>query len=74
MIFSRITFAAKLSTNLVYNSIFVIDYEWGCLHLHVMHFLWSDIYLICLNVSIYTWPHKSSQNGYKSDLQFPRCI
>ncbi len=25
--FSRITFAAKLSTNLVYNSIFVIDYE-----------------------------------------------
>ncbi len=31
--FSRITFAAKLSTNLVYNSIFVIDYEWACLHL-----------------------------------------
>ncbi len=28
--FSRITFAAKLSTNLVYNSIFVIDYEWAC--------------------------------------------
>ncbi len=25
--FSRINFAAKLSTNLVYNSIFVIDYE-----------------------------------------------
>ncbi len=31
--FSRITFAAKLSTNLVYNSIFVIDYELACLHL-----------------------------------------
>ncbi len=45
--FSKITFAAKLSTNLVYNSIFVIDYEWVCLHLHVMRFLWSDIYLIC---------------------------
>ncbi len=25
--FSRINLAAKLSTNLVYNSIFVIDYE-----------------------------------------------
>ncbi len=46
--FSRITFAAKLSTNLVYNIIFVTDYEWVCLHLHVMRFLWSDIYLICL--------------------------
>ncbi len=45
--FSRITFAAKLFTNLVYNIIFVIDYEWVCLHVHFMHFLWSDIYLIC---------------------------
>ncbi len=42
--FSGITFAAKLSTNLVYNSIFVIDYTHG----HFMRFLWSDMYLICL--------------------------
>ncbi len=28
MIFLEITFAAKLSTNLVYNSIFVIVYEY----------------------------------------------
>ncbi len=39
--FSRITFAAKLSTNLVYNSIFVIDYEWACLHL-VISCVFSD--------------------------------
>ncbi len=36
--FSRITFAAKLFTNLVYNIIFVIDYEWVCLHVF-MRFL-----------------------------------
>ncbi len=40
--FSRITFAAKLSTNLVYNIIFVIDYKWVCLHL-VISCIFSDL-------------------------------
>ncbi len=31
--FSRVTFAAELSTNLVYNSIFVIDYDYIFFHL-----------------------------------------
>ncbi len=31
--FSRVTFATELSTNLVYNSIFVIDYNYICIHL-----------------------------------------
>ncbi len=29
--FSRVTFATELSTNLVYNSIFVIDYNYICI-------------------------------------------
>ncbi len=31
--FSRVTFATELSTNLVYNSIFVIDYNYICINL-----------------------------------------
>ncbi len=31
--FSRVTFATELPTNLVYNSIFVIDYNYICIHL-----------------------------------------
>ncbi len=31
--FSRVHFATELSTNLVYSSIFVIDYNYICIHL-----------------------------------------
>ncbi len=31
--FSRVTFATELSANLIYNSIFVIDYNSICIHL-----------------------------------------
>ncbi len=46
--FSRITFAAELSTNLVYNSIFVIDYDYIFFHLFFFKIKLSIFSRLCL--------------------------
>ncbi len=43
--FSRVTFATELYTNLVYNSIFVIDYNHVCIHL-LFFFTIKYLYLV----------------------------
>ncbi len=46
--FSRITFAAELSTNLVYNSIFVIDYDYIFFHIFFFKIKLSIFSRLCL--------------------------
>ncbi len=48
--FSRVTFATDLSTNLVYKSIFVIDYNYISIHLLILFTVkWSIFSRFCVN-------------------------